>query len=320
MQVEYISALQDAIKDIMLSDSSAILMGMNMSAGGNWGESYFLSDHISRKRIIDTPYSISSVLGAALGLAMSGAKPIVSVKGEYMLKAADTLANKIAINNYLTNGQYSSDMLIISELDISAQKGAEAVFAYESIFAQIRGLDVVCVSCAGDVKRVIKAAYENERPTLVFICTQKLKDSAEQNDDTYTIGNAKVIREGNDVTVITYGQAVSKVVDAAEEAYQKGVSAEVIDLMTLSDVDIKTIEKSVMKTGRVIVVQDAPKSFGICAEVISRIVESEAFFYLEENVLRICAKDAVVPYSGELFEAFVPGKDEILNGIIDLAE
>ena len=320
MQVGYISALRDTIKDIMLKDRASILMGMNISSGGLWGESRGLDEYVSQRRIIDTPYSIPSIIGSALGLSMSGARPIVTIKGEYLLKAADVIANKVAISDYITNNQFSSDVLIISEIDIDAQKGAQGVSIYESVFSQIHGLKVIAVSSAADVSRMVTAAYDCEGPVLVLLCTQSMDDVCEENTLPYEMGSSQILREGEDVTVITYGPAVKKVLMAADEAAEMGVSCEVIDVVCLSDIDIDLIEKSVIKTAKAVVVHDSRKNLGIASEVVSKIVESEAFFYLEDKILRVCAKDAVVPYSKDEFKLFVPSKEEILDAIVNMGK
>jgi len=320
MQVSYISALRDAIREIMTTDRASILMGMNISSGGIWGESAGLSEVVSRKRLIDTPYSVPSIMGAALGLSMSGAKPVVTVKGEYLLKAADTLANKISVNEYLTDGQFPSDILIVSEIKISANKSVQAVSIYESVFSQFPGLKVIVISSASDVKRMILSAFKENGPVLVLLCTDLLDSNAEENEEEYVFGSSQTLKEGEDVTLITYGTAVGKVMDAAEEAQEKGVSVEVIDLVCISDIDIKAIEESVTKTAKAIVVQDARKNLGIASEVVSKIVESEAFFYLEDRIIRICGKDECVPYSKEDYDSFVPCKEEILDAVLSIGK
>lgn len=315
--VSYISEIKDTLKDIMTTDRSTVLMGMNISSGGAWGESDGLSQAVSSKRLIDMPYSVSSVVSAALGLSQSGARPIVTIKGEYLLKTVDTLANKVAVNDYITNGSIPSNMLIISEIGMLPNKGVQAVSVYESVLSQIKGLKVYVIARVKDVRKILYGAYKYSGPVLVLLCSESMRDEGIRSEAEYE-GKAQVVREGSDVTVITYGAALKKVLSAAENASSKGVEAEVIDLVCISDIDMHTIEQSVEKTAKVIIVHNAGKNLGVGAEVAAKIAESEVFFYLEDRIIRLCGKDGHIPYSKEDCEKFVPSEEEILDAMLTI--
>ncbi len=316
----YISEIKDTIKDIMLRDRATVLMGMNVSSGGIWGESADLSGAISKKRLIDTPYSIPTILGSALGLSMSGAKPIVTLKGEYLLKAMDVLANKIAISEHISNGQFPTNILILSEIRFKEFKGAQAVSVYEKMLAGIKGLKVLVIASAKDVRRVLTAAYEYKGAVMVLFCSDNMHEESCVSEEEYIPGKGILVREGEDVTVITYGTAIKKVLAAADMAQDEGVSAEVIDLVDISDIDMELIEKSVEKTAKVIIVHDSSRNSGIGAEVSAKIAESEVFFYLEDKIVRLCGKDEYIPYSKEDFDSFVPDKADILKAILNIGK
>ncbi len=304
----------------MTTDRATVLMGMNISSGGVWGESAGLGETISAKRLIDAPYSIATIVGSALGLAMSGARPIVTIKGEYLLKAIDILANKVASNEFITNGTIPSNMLIISETGILPYKGLQAVSVYESMFSQIKGLKVVTVSRPKDTRKILYSAYKYDGPVLVLLDSTTLYDETIRSEGDYEMGKANVIREGDDVTVITYSSATDKVLKAAEMAEEKGVSVEVIDLVCLSDIDMATIASSIEKTAKVIIVHDSPKSYGIGSEVAAKIAEDDVFFYLEDRIIRICGKDGHVPYSEEDVMKFLPDVSEILEAMVTVGK
>lgn len=318
--VSYISEIRDTLKDIMLTDRATVLMGMNISSGGLWGESDGLGEFISSKRLIDTPYSISSVAGAALGLAMSGAKPIFTVKGEYLLKAVDTLANKISVNTHLSGGSFPSNMLILSETGFSANKGVQGVSVYENIVAGIKGLMVLVISQVRDVRRILYSAYKYDGPVLVLFNTAALCDEGERSEVPYIAGKAQTVRSGDDVSVITYGPALEKVMKACELASEQGIETEVTDLVCISEIDMQAVEKTVEKTGHVIIVHDSRASHGVGSEIAAKIAQSEVFFYLEDRIIRICGKDIHIPYSKEECGVFTPSVEEILQAILTVGK
>lgn len=317
-KLNYVQALNEAFKEEMRRDASIIVLGMNVSESGTFGETEGLSAEFGDDRVIDTPYSQGSIEGVALGLSMTGAKPVVMISGEYLLKAADTIANQIAVTDYMYTSQFATSMVMIADIGFRGELGPQLCQSSEAVFCQIPGLFVVCPSTAADLKAVFKTAVNTPAPVLLLLDKALFDVEFEVPDFTNKreFRSADVKREGSNVTILTYGSMTHKCLAAAERASaESNIECEVIDLISLSPIDMSAIVASVNKTGRVIIVHEARRNCGLGAELAASIIESEAFFYLESPIVRLCAKDLPIPYGKTDFEAIVPSTEDILAAV-----
>lgn len=315
-----------AMSEEMRRDPSVFLMGEDVGIyGGDFGTSVGMLEEFGKERVRDTPISENAISGCALGAAMTGMRPIVDVTFmDFCVYMMDNIVNQAAKTRYMYGGKGTIPVVFRCAAGSGVGSAAQHSQSLESWFCHIPGLKVVAPGCPRDVKGILKAAIRDNNP-VVFLEYKALYNQKGEvpldPDFVLPLGKADIKRVGNDVTVVTYGRMLERVLQAADEVKeQNGVSVEVIDLMTLIPLDKEAIVESVKKTGRVLLVNDAHKTNGFIGEVAAMIAESEAFDYLDNRIMRLAAADIPVPYNHAMETAMLPNVEKIKKTIMHLVE
>lgn len=300
-QMTMIQAITDAMRVEMKRDEKVLLFGEDVGKnGGVFRATEGLQDEFGEDRVFDTPLAESGIGGLAIGLGLTGFRPIMEVQFfGFVFEVFDSIAAQMARMRYRSGGAYSQPVTIRSPFGGGVKTPELHADSLEGLMAQTPGLKVVIPSTPYDAKGLLIASIRDNDP-VVFLEHMKLYRSfrGEVPEGEYTIelGKADVKREGTDVSIITYGAMVHTSLKAAEELEKENINVEVIDLMTVSPLDIDTIVESVKKTGRAIVVQEAQRQAGIAANVVTEIQE-RAILHLEAPVLRVTAPDTVFAFA-----------------------
>jgi len=314
----YIEALAEAIKEEFERDPNVFMMGEDIGIyGGAFGVTKGMYPKYKDK-LIETPISEASIVGAGVGAALVGMRPIVEIMfSDFMMDAMEWIVNQAAKLRYMTGGQLKVPLVIRSPMGSGTGAAAQHSQSLPAMFAHIPGLKVVMPATPYDVKGLFKAAVRDDNPVIFF--EHKLlywtKGEVPEGDYIVPIGKADVKREGKDITIIAGSITVIRSLEAAEKLKGEGTDVEVIDVRSLSPLDTETIVNSVIKTGKVLIVEDDNKSYGWGAEVLSRIVESDAFDYLDYPIQRLGGKDVPIPYNPKLERAAVPQVEDIIEAV-----
>ena len=312
----YRDALKQGLREALQNDERVFLMGEDVGwYGGAFAVSKGLLQEFGEERIMDVPLSEAGFVGAGIGAAITGMKPIVEVMTvNFSLLAMDQIVNNAATLQHMTGGQLQIPLVIRMSSGIGRQLGAQHSHSWEPFYAHIPGLIVLSVGTHEDARSMLRTALQSPDPVLLFEYTSMLNLEKEinANPETVDITKAKVLREGTDLSIITYGTAVYKSLEAADELASIGINVEVIDLRVLRPLDETTFLNSVAKTHRALIVEDAWRSVSISSEVSARIME-KAFYDLDAPVERLCGVEVPIPYPAHLEEASVPQKKDIVN-------
>lgn len=322
-------ALRDAMRLAMQQDSSVFILGEDVGISGGFGGGFTvtlgLSDSFGHERVMDTPISEIAIIGAAVGAALTGMRPIAEMQyGDFVFCAMDQVINQAAKMHYMSNGQYQVPLVL--RLPVGAtSRGAQHAQSTEAYFMHTPGLKVVCPSNPYDAKGLLLASIWDNNP-VVFLehkllyggkGGRKEKTSLDPimdvPEEAYTLplGSVSIKRQGTDITILANMLMVYRALQAAERLAKEGISAEVIDLRCLVPLDTETLVNSAKKTGRVLIVEEDNLSAGWGAEVAARIAE-EAFFYLDAPVTRLAAPDTPVPCAASLEQVYLPGEEAIV--------
>lgn len=312
----YRDALKQGLREALQNDERVFLMGEDVGRyGGAFAVSKGLLQEFGEERIMDVPLSEAGFVGAGIGAAITGMKPIVEVMTvNFSLLAMDQIVNNAATLQHMTGGQLQVPLVIRMSSGIGRQLGAQHSHSWEPFYAHIPGLIVLSVGTHEDARSMLRTALQSPDPVLLFEYTSMLNLEKEinANPETVDITKAKVLREGTALSIITYGTAVYKSLEAADELASIGINVEVIDLRVLRPLDETTFLNSVAKTHRALIVEDAWRSVSISSEVSARIME-KAFYDLDAPVERLCGVEVPIPYPAHLEEASVPQKNDIVN-------
>jgi len=313
----YLEAIRAGLHEEMSRDASVYLFGEDVALGGPFGVTHGLAEAFGKNRVVNTPISEGTVMGLAIGAALSGLRPVIEIMFiDFITLAMDQLVNHAAKLHYMSGGQLRVPVTVRVQCGISGTMGAHHSQSLESWFLHVPGLKAVMPANAADAKGLLKSAVRDGNP-VIFIEHRGLYWSRGQvpgGDMTVPIGKALVLRDGKDVTIVATAKTVQSSIEVAEDLSRTGVSVEVIDPRTLSPLDIATIAASVKKTGRLVIVHEAVEQGGIGAEIASR-VQQEAFYFLDSPILRVAAPFAPVPASPSLEMHFVPGKAQIIDAV-----
>lgn len=311
----FLEAIRSALAEEMRRDLSVYLFGEDVALGGPFGATKGLADEFGTNRIVNTPISEGTVMGLATGAAIAGLRPVVEIMFiDFITLAMDQLVNHAAKLHYMSGGQLRIPLTIRVQCGITGAMGAHHSQSLEAWLTHVPGLKVLMPATPADAKGLLKAAIRDDNP-VVFIEHRGLywtKADIPQDADLVPIGKAKVLRKGDQLTILALASMVGPALGAADELGKQGISAEVIDLRSVSPLDIETIVNSTKKTSRVIVVHEAVRQSGIGAE-IAALVQEHAFYHLDCPVLRVAAPFAPIPAGIALESAFLPGKDVILE-------
>jgi pyruvate dehydrogenase E1 component beta subunit len=301
----------------MTNDERVFLMGEDVGVyGGAFGVSNDLYERFGTDRVRDTTISELGIVGMGVGAALTGMRPIVEIQfSDFLCQAMDQVVNQAAKLHFMVGGQAEVPLVIRAPGGSGTGAAAQHSQSLEAWFAHVPGLKVVMPSNATDAGSLLLAALDDPNPVLVLEHKLLYKQSFEVPDEfpPARLGEGRIEREGTDLTIVATSVEVQRSVQAAEQLAEQGISAEVIDPRTIKPLDVPLILQSVSRTGRVLLVQEAPKFAGFMAEVAATIAESEVFGDLQAPIRRLCGLDTPIPYSPTLEKASVPQVDDIVR-------
>jgi pyruvate dehydrogenase E1 component beta subunit len=320
-QMNMVQAINDALRLEMRRDSRVVVLGEDVAkVGGVFRVTQGLFDEFGDERVIDTPLSEGGIIGAAIGMALYGLVPVPEIQfSDFIFPAYDQIVSELAKMRYRSGGEYVSKLVIRTPVGGGIRGGHYHSQSPEAQFIHVAGLKVVCPSNPADAKGLLLASIRDPDPVMFFEpkrVYRAAKGEVPDGDYTVPIGKAAVTRAGKHVTVVTWGAMLYESLDAANQAAAQGVDVEVIDLRTLWPLDIDTVIASVKKTGRLVVVHEAPKSCGLGAEVVS-LVNEKAFLHLEAPPIRVTGFDTPFPYTLE--NEYLPLSHRILPALLESA-
>ncbi|HKY86553.1 MAG TPA: pyruvate dehydrogenase complex E1 component subunit beta [Pseudorhodoplanes sp.] len=310
-------ALRDAMAEEMRRDGDVFVMGEEVAEyQGAYKVTQGLLQEFGAKRVVDTPITEHGFAGLGVGAALAGLKPVVEfMTFNFAMQAIDQIINSAAKTLYMSGGQMGASIVFRGPNGAAARVAAQHSQDYASWYSQIPGLIVIAPYTASDAKGLLKAAIRNPNP-VVFLEHEILYGQSfpvpKLDDFVLPIGKARVVRPGNNVTLVSFSNGMTYTLKAAEELAKKHFMAEVIDLRTLRPLDIDTIVQSVQKTGRLVTVEEGWPQSGIGAEIAARVME-RAFDYLDAPVMRVTGKDVPMPYAANLEKLALPSVAEIVD-------
>ena len=321
--ISYRECLKQAIREALHSDERVFLMGEDVGHyGGAFAVSKNLLEEFGPERIMDTPLAEAGFVGAGIGAALGGMRPIVEIMTvNFSLLALDQIANNAATLLHMSGGQFNVPLVIRISTGIGRQLAAQHSHSWEPLFAHLPGLRVLSAGTHEDARYMLAPALLDPDPVIIFEYTSMLNLEKELSATTgaVDISKANIRREGRDISIITYGTGVYKALDAATELAASGIAAEVLDLRILRPLDEETIVASVTKTHRALLVEDASRSVSISSEVSARIME-KCFYELDAPVQRLCGLEVPIPYPKHLEEAAVPQPAQIVSAILNMLQ
>ncbi|MGE0600018.1 MAG: alpha-ketoacid dehydrogenase subunit beta [Dehalococcoidia bacterium] len=317
MKTTYRDAMRAAIREAMQRDPRVFLMGEDVGEyGGCFAVSKGLLQEFGPERIRDTPLSESAFVGAGIGAAMNGMRPIVEIMTvNFSLLALDQILNNAATLLHMSGGQFNVPLVIRMTTGGGRQLAAQHSHSLEGWYAHIPGIKVLTPGTLEDARGMLWTALEDPDPVLIFENALLYNFEGELADDAgpVEIAHARLLREGADLTLFTYGGSVPKTLAAAETLAAEGVRAEVVDLRSLRPLDNDAIVDAVRRTHRAVIVDEGWRSGGISAEIMARIMEN-ALYELDAPVGRVCTVEAPLPYSHHMEEAALPQPEKIVAG------
>ena len=308
-RMTYRDACKEAIRSAILADPRVFLMGEDVARyGGCYAVTKGLADELGEDRIRDTPLSEGGYVGAGIGAAIAGMRPIVEIMTvNFSLLALDQIVNSAASIPHMSGGQFAVPLVIRLATGAGRQLAAQHSHSFEGWYAHIPGLKVLAPATIEDARYMLQPALDDPNPVLIFehIMLYNREDEIDPAVTAVDIVSAKIRRPGRDVTLITYGGTLFKTLEAAELLRQEGIEAEVIDLRVLRPLDMPTVLESVARTRRVVIIDEGWKSGSLSAEIAARIVEG-AFFELDAPIRRGCSREVPIPYAAHLEAAAIP--------------
>jgi len=313
--IPFRTAVRDALDEELAADERVILFGEDIAvAGGVFAATPGLYEKYGGDRVFDTPISELALAGAAFGSAVTGLRPVIEIMfGDFLTLAMDMLVNQATKYRFLTQDQVNVPLVIRSVVGAGGRFGAIHSQMPASWFMGVPGLKIVAPSTPADAKSLLRAAIRDDNPVLFFEHKRLYTLEGEVDGTVGTLGEAAVVREGSDVTLVTAMKSVHDALEAAETLEQERISVEVIDLRTLRPIDIETVLASVRKTNRIVVVEEGPLTGGWAGEVLACVTE-QALGHLDD-AWRIATPNTPIPYSPPLEDAFLPGPDRIVADI-----
>ena len=314
-RITYREACRQAIRDALLADPRCFIMGEDVGLyGGCYAVTKGLIDEFGPERIRDTPLAESAFVGAGIGAAMSGMRPIVEIMTcNFSLLALDQIMNNAATIPHMSGGQFAVPLVIRMATGAGRQLAAQHSHSLEGWYAHIPGIKVLAPGTIEDARFMLKAALADPNPVLIFehIVLYNAEGDLDPGVSEVDIARAKIRRPGRDVSLITYGNSLPKALDAAAELAGQGIDAEVVDLRVLRPLDDATIFESVRRTRRCIIIDEGWRSGSISAEIAARLADA-LFFELDAPVRRICSREVPIPYAAHLEEASLPRTADIV--------
>jgi pyruvate dehydrogenase E1 component beta subunit len=305
----YREAMREALREALAGDPRVFLLGEDVGRyGGCYAVSKGLLQEFGEERVRDTPLSESAFVGAAIGAALGGLRPIVEVMSvNFSLLCLDQIVNTAATLRHMSGGQFSVPVVIRMATGAGRQLAAQHSHSLENWYAHVPGLRVVAPATIDDARWMLAAALADPDPVLIFehVVLYNAEGRLDGGVTSVDIDRAAVRRAGTDVSLITYGGSLHKTLTAAEQLAGEGISAEVVDLRTLRPLDIGTVLASVRKTRRAVIVDEGWRSGSLAGEIAARIAE-DAFYDLDAPPARVCSAEVPIPYAKHLEEAALP--------------
>ena len=312
-----VQAINHALKEEMARDDAMIILGEDVGVdGGVFRVTEGLRDAYGAERVMDTPLAESSIVGMAIGMALYGLHPVAEIQfSGFSYLAFHQLESHAARLRWRSQGQYHVPLVLRTPYSGGVRALEHHSESREAYYAHTPGLKMVIPSGPRTARALLLSAIRDPDPVVFYEAKsiyRAFREEVPEEAETLPIGQARVVREGGDLTLITYGAMLRHALEAADELHEAdGVECDVIDLLTISPLDHATFAESVRKTGRAVVVHEAPRSFGPGAEIVSRLVE-KAFWYLEAPIRRVTGFDIVIPLLA-YEKAYLPGKERILR-------
>jgi acetoin:2,6-dichlorophenolindophenol oxidoreductase subunit beta len=317
-KISYAQAIREAIATEMARDPEVFLIGEDIGeAGGVFGVTKGLIDDFGADRVLDTPISEEAIVGAATGAALLGGRPIVEIMfSDFVMLAMDMLANQAAKTHYMTGGRLHVPMVVRMVTGTAGATAAQHSQSLEAWFTHVPGLKVVAPSTVADARGLMLSAVRDPDPVLFFEHKQLygMRDDVDDAATAVPLGVGRVVRPGDDVTVVSYLKTLHLTLDAAERLAAEGISVEVFDPRSLVPFDRSGLRASLERTGRLVIAHEAVVRSGFGAE-IAAIAAEDYFDLLRAPVVRVCGHNTPVPYGPEFEQFVLPGTDRIAEGI-----
>jgi len=317
-ELSYREAVRDALAAAMRADEDVFIMGEDIAEmGGSMGVTQGLVDEFGPERVRNTPISEMAIVGAGIGAAMAGMRPVVEIMYEdFLTLSLEQIVNQAAKHRYMSGGQLKVPLTIRTQGGAGWSPGAQHAQQLEAWLVHIPGLKVVFPSTPEDVRGMLWSAIYDDNPVIVFEhrLLYPVKGEVPEELEPIPIGKARTLRAGTDVTVIATGPLVHRSLDAAKRAEEEGISVEVIDPRSLQPLDEDAVVESVKKTNRVVVAHEAVERMGFGAEVAA-VLQYKAFDWLDAPIERVGAKFAPLAFAPVMEQFVVPGPDDVLAAI-----
>ena len=311
-------AISQALMEEMERDESVFIMGEEV---GVWGGTYAVTkgfyDRFGPERVKDTPIAEAVIVGAAIGAALTGLRPVAELMTiNFAFSAMDHIVNQAAKLHYMFGGQFILPMVIRAPGGGGRQLGATHSQTPDAVFAHFPGLKVVAPATPEDAKGMLKAAIRSDDPVLFIEHATLYQTRGEVPDGDYTVplGKSKIQRPGNDVTIVTYSKMLELSTRAAEQLAKEGIQAEIVDLRSLRPLDMGPVLESFKKTNRAVIVEEGWRSYGVGSEVAARIYE-EAFDYVDMPIKRVAQQEVPLPYNRALEQMALPQVEDIVKAV-----
>lgn len=312
-----VQAVNQGLREEMRRDDRIILLGEDIGKnGGVFRATEGLYDEFGSERVIDTPLAENGIIGAAIGMALYGLRPVAEIQfQDFIFPGFDQIVSELSKMRYRSGGQYSCPLVIRTPYGGGVKGGHYHSQSGEVYFTHTAGLKVVIPSNPRDAKGLLLAAIRDPDP-VIFMEPKRIyravKGEVPEGDETVPLGKAAVVREGDDVTLFAYGSMLHVAMEAVKQAEAKGISCHVVDLRTLSPLDLEAVLEGAKRTGRVVVVQEAPRFCGFGSEV-SALIAERAMEYMEAPILRVAGYDTPFPYALE--DVYMPDAVRVLDAI-----
>jgi pyruvate dehydrogenase E1 component beta subunit len=316
-EITYAEAIREALRQEMRRDERVFLLGEDLGVyGGAFGVTYGLLEEFGAERVRDTPISEAAIVGTAIGAALTGMRPVAEIMFmDFITIAMEELVNQGAKLRFMFGGKAKVPMVLRTPAGAGTGAAAQHSQSLEAWLVHVPGLKVVMPSTPYDAKGLLLASIRDDNP-VIFVehkLLYKTKGPVPEEDYTIPLGVADIKREGKDVTIIATSLMVLRALEAAEELAEEGIEAEVVDPRTLKPLDVETVNQSVMKTGRALIVHEACLTGGVGAEIAARIAEGPAFDYLDAPIKRLAGLDIPIPYNRNLEYHTVPQVENIVG-------
>jgi pyruvate dehydrogenase E1 component beta subunit len=311
-------AISQALWEEMDRDERVFILGEEV---GLWGGTYAVTkgffDHFGPDRVRDTPIAEAAIVGAAIGAALTGVRPVAELMTiNFAFAAMDHIVNEAAKLHYMFGGQFILPMVVRAVGGGGRQLGATHSQTPDAIFAHFPGLQVIAPGTPEDAKGLLKSAIRSDNPILFIehATLYQTRGEVPEGDFTTPIGKSKVQRQGKDVTIVTYSKMLEISSRAADQLAKEGIEAEIIDLRTLRPLDMEPVLESFKKTNRAVIVEEGWRSYGVGSEVASRIYE-QAFDYVDAPIKRVAQKEVPLPYNRALEQMALPQVEDVILAV-----